>query len=87
MSKIKISVSQEDIDNGTPGDETCCPIALAVKRQYPEYNEVSVEIDVLFLDDINYLMPIEASNFVDDFDEGKSVAPLEFEIDSDWDEY
>ena len=29
----EIEVTQEDIDQGTPGDPRCCPIAKALRRQ------------------------------------------------------
>lgn len=30
--KVHVAVLQEDIDNGQPEDECCCPIARALKR-------------------------------------------------------
>lgn len=39
--RLRIKVTQNDIDNGTPGKECECPVALAIKRAF-EVDSVSV---------------------------------------------
>ena len=42
-----ITVTEEDIKNGLRGDDRSCPVALALKRAYPEYAE-SIKVGGIF---------------------------------------
>ncbi len=90
MKKIKISVTQEDIDHGTASDCATCPVALALKRTL-KGNEVIVE-EVYA--GVNYLYffykkrmvylcntPRIVNKFMNDFDMGREVSPFDFEVE------
>jgi len=86
---MKIIVTQEDIEKGAPEDSTFCPIALAVKRRFSEFGQVT-EVEVKYetfkvavnKQNIYYSLPRTAQKFIRDFDcldeiEGP-VKPFEF---------
>jgi len=80
---MRITVTQEDIDDGKRQDPFCCPIALATKR------DTSMDVSVTRSDLQLYrnssrtlwraLMPPDATTFTDDFDAGRPVMPFSFE--------
>lgn len=77
---MKIKVTQDNIDCGHRGNSAECPIALAFKSQTSK-EEVCVDYDAIFFDeDKCLLLPLEATNFIHNFDNGEEVAPFEFEI-------
>ena len=85
--KIKVEVTQEDINNGVRQDGDNCPIACALKRlvKSPE-----VEDDIEFdLDGIRYVarIPDKASEFISKFDNAVNVLPFSFEIEAKEKEY
>jgi hypothetical protein len=76
---MKISVTQEHINNGLPRSPFCCPIALACE-------EAGIEgpgVDNRYIDGIDFhaALPPAASEFIENFDALRTVAPFEFEID------
>ncbi len=85
--KIKIEVTDDDIKNGRQYDCTCCPIALAAKRAYPQAlwfevhtAEVSFtcnrQIAATWLD-----LPEIAQKFIKSYDSDRnSVVPISFEL-------
>lgn len=82
--KIKVEVTQEDINNGVRQDADNCPIACALKRlvQNPE-----VEDDIEFdLNEIRYVAQLteEAVTFINHFDQRGLIAvqPFSFEIEA-----
>lgn len=85
---MKITVTQEDINNGKRADYQFCPIALALNRAFhtksaevnPSRAYVTRKKLWLFESPALYFLPPEASNFVTTFDQGKPVAPFEFEL-------
>lgn len=83
---VKISVVQNQIDNGQRARASCCPIALAVKytlnQEHVSVNGCSVTVCRRFLPDKRYLLPEEAVRFITAFDyRGRdSVQPFEFEM-------
>lgn len=82
--KLKIDVTQEDIDKGTPEKSNSCPIALALKRQLPEAEEISVDIVSDFMiDEQRYIgdLPKSGEMFIQDFDNHKQVNPFSFEME------
>lgn len=96
MDKIKIQVTQEDINKGISGNCTECPIALAVLRALPHFQMVRVGHDMIhcwvFAEDKEkgrwhynagnrtYDIPREAQDFIRDYDRDRPVEPFEFEI-------
>lgn len=80
-----IKVTQEDIDNGTRMDSQKCPLALAIRRQYPEARNVTAGI-VINIDNNKYLGrgikgPYEVpSRFYYAFDNHENPVPCEFEL-------
>lgn len=78
--KQKISVTAEDIKNGTPECEASCPVALALARQFPDA-VVCVDKFDISIDDQVVRTPADVSYFVTDFDSAAPVEPFEFEID------
>lgn len=83
---MKIQVTSEDINNGRESHCSECPVALACRRVFPN-NVVKVTRQTIHLYEINgsepsgiINLPIVASYFIYDFDEGRTVDPFEFEI-------
>jgi hypothetical protein len=64
---IKVSVTQEDINNGIPRDAFGCPVVLAIKRAT---SSTSVEVDGEFIivDERRVTAPCSVDAFVTDFD-------------------
>ena len=78
--KTTIEVTTEDIAKGQPCDGSFCPIALACDR----LGLVLAVCDTELLDaGCNHVcdLPIEAQQFVRDFDDGRFVAPFCFEVE------
>jgi hypothetical protein len=74
-----VYVSAEDIANGIKGDATNCAIALALKKISDE--DVEVEVPGVMLGSVRYTLPKEAEEFVDKFDNGMGVEPIEFDME------
>lgn len=80
-----INVTQSDIDNGVATEPSMCPLALAIKRAIPgSYVSVGsreVDIAVPGVHGIEtYFMGKGLSKFTEDFDNGKQVLPIQFEL-------
>lgn len=85
--KLALSVTQDDIDRGYRCDCSSCPIALAMRRLYPNYS-VKAKLGYILIiekDDvlIQYKVPIEAVAFMEDFDDygPTAVSPRKFEME------
>ena len=76
--KYKIEITQEDIDRGMRGRSDFCPVALALRRKWPEAEMGCFACD---LGNRLVLVPELVSKFVEDFDSGKPVKPFTFEIE------
>lgn len=77
---MKISVTQEDINEGTPQDCWSCPIARAVQRAT---GFDWVEVDGMYVEaggvpQKSCELPAEARRFVNKFDDGRYVEPFDF---------
>lgn len=80
----RIQVTAEDIANGTRGNCAFCPVARAVCRATG-----SVDVSVTGLgvtiwcgeETASLAIPDAVGRFVDDFDCGKPVHPIEFDLD------
>lgn len=82
---MKVTVTQEHIDNGERYSPHSCPIALAVGEDTSWINRVSVgpgsfAIQHVFSEE-RYFLPKEAMQFVKQFDSGKHVEPITFEAE------
>ena len=80
---MKINVTQDDIDQGTPSDPFCCPIALAASRAFSVPANATYDYIALKLRNRNnklYRTPKTASAFIRAFDHGQAVQPFSFEL-------
>lgn len=75
---MKVTVTQEDIDNGDR-TQSRCPIALAISRAYGLKNIGVGGFSVTGMSKTRWL-PVEAQLFVRDFDNGHPVKPFEFRL-------
>ena len=89
VPRIKVEVTQEDIDKGIPEDCNNCAVALALKRKYKTDNVfVSIpDTDYLLLtvngDELNMRRNDENDilNFIDVFDKQYNYTTTEEEYD------
>jgi hypothetical protein len=82
--KVRIRVTQEDIDRGARTAPTACPIALAVRRALPELDQPRVCSRRIYPDgaiNADVLLPQAAQDFIDRYDNALAVEPFEFELD------
>ena len=77
---MKITVTQDDIDNGIRRSCRDCPIALALRRRFPSA-DIHVDGYGIAIEDGRAFVPLLARRFADDFDNGRPVCPFELEID------
>ncbi len=83
---MKVFITQEHIDKGVKSNCTECPTALAILEQC----EVdTIEVGSLWVEvrrncalcPYELDMPSSLKRFIEKFDDGKLVTPIEFEID------
>jgi len=82
-----INVTEEHINNGEPGDDEYCPIALAVRDEFG----LNFTDDVIVCDSIRIIrdgeevcdvpLPRSALDFIDEFDAGEDVYPFSFTVE------
>lgn len=77
---MKVQVTQEDIDEGTPRSSTHCPIARALIRLLPEAKIGVGRIRILVNKTVIHT-PTAAAEFMKVFDRLGSGAPFEFELE------
>ena len=80
---IKINVTQEDIDSGTTRDSKKCPVRNAIKNGCGSHTCIVMEKFILLTikgEWYSAVPPINALQFIQDFDNDKSVEPFEFEM-------
>ena len=79
--KLTIEMTDRDISCGKKGMFSYCPIALATKRAAREAGMQSVPVDVggpiCRLQEYIATMPEECGAFVEEFDSGEDVKPLD----------
>lgn len=78
---MRIEVTQEDIKKGERHSGISCPIALALKRALPGRHVGVSEETADIGENARVLLPLEAQDFIDDFDDGLGVDPFAFELD------
>jgi hypothetical protein len=78
---IHVMITQEDIDLGLKSNCLSCPIARACKR-IPELLDVAVSHGTVrsFATGNSYALPVKAQNWVELFDGGCKMLPLEFDL-------
>lgn len=76
--EIELEVTAEDICAGKPGEACNCPVALALKRALPNWQDVQVDgaVSVRVLDEEFEWHSSEVNTFVERFDEGLPVWPF-----------
>lgn len=85
---MRIDVTQEDIDNGTPKNCGKCPIALAAKRAFInnnlEFTDLYVTLFFLVVENKEnktvFDLPRESDRFITFFDQNQKVLPFSFEV-------
>jgi len=84
---MKIEVTPLDIAAGEVST-TRCPIALAAKRAYAPFfddlDDLEIDCDGMFLgSEVVAFLPDTASQFIEQFDRGWPVDPIEFDMPFD----
>ena len=88
---MKITVTQEDINEGSPQDPGSCPVALACIRELKlgktddievVENAVAVGRSTANGDWVTktYKPPVKVTKFIEAFDKGKPVKPFTFTL-------
>lgn len=81
---MTITVTQEDIDNGTKGDCSHCPVAMAVARAFPKAFLVEVDtrgFEITLVDGLQcFTSHPSVALFITRFDRGFPVQPFTFEL-------
>ena len=81
--KVRINVTQRDIERGIRFTSYTCPIAWAARR-HPELKGCLVAPDSLAFDNSGWVwvpLPEKACGFVDSFDGGRPVQPFSFTLE------
>lgn len=84
IDELRVEVLDIDIQQGIPAVPNHCPIALAVKREYPYLEDVAVDsLDITAYDKVanleyEWTLPAMAETFVENFDLGLAVEPFGF---------
>lgn len=76
---MTISVTQEDIDQGTACNPFCCPIALVLRRIRPR-GRVSVGPLGVSMQAQYQPLPPAVCDFIAKFDLGQTVSPFQFDL-------
>ena len=77
MNEIIVHVKEKHIENGARMDSCECPIALAIKEQYPKMTGVSVDINMVKLNGEYWFIDDEGGQFIWDYDMGSYVRPID----------
>jgi len=83
---MKIEITQEHIDAGTPMKASYCPIALALAEQFGEDSTIHVwDHEIMIWKDgrerIGYTHSPQSREFSANFDEGIEVSPCTLELE------
>jgi hypothetical protein len=94
MRKVHVRVTEEDIRQGARRSNTSCPVALAVKREFPKDSTIivrSIVISVftlstspaepLSLEEWNARIPEIAQEFIGRFDSKQPTTPIAFDLE------
>lgn len=76
----QITLTQEDIKNGFAGSSTSCPVALALRRAFPE-DGIQVDGVSLIIGDHEIDVTDAVGYFIENFDSGdEPVKPFTFTV-------
>lgn len=87
MSKrIRVEVTQRDIDHGIRGDSSRCMVAVALARAVPQCTRPEADTQTIRFTDADgerwaYITPPIAAQYVVDFDAGDVIKPFKFTLD------
>jgi hypothetical protein len=76
---MKIQVTQQDIRNGVSKSYLECPVALAVKRIYPNFS-VAITDKAIWIHGQKFMASRSVQRFIKSFDAGLSVMPFGFNL-------
>lgn len=88
QATIRVRVERWDITNGKPGDDACCPLAVALRRQFPG-RYISVGLSVAYIgvsgeDELRaYRICAAGSCLVGRYDNGLDVVETEVTLTDD----
>ena len=77
---MHVKVLQHHIDRGERGNAFHCPIAQALREQFPDVEKVSVGSVIYVGENKVGGTPQDAAEWICAFDRGKHVEPFEFDI-------
>lgn len=75
---MKVKVTDECIRKGFPGEETSCPIALALWDQFQI--QCKIKTNMVEHGYKSITLPKEAIKFIEHFDSSMPVYPFEFDL-------
>lgn len=83
--KIKIEVTQKDIDSGVESDVEACPVWRGVRRVVKRgmrvlVDHISIDLRINGMWE-ELFTPQRAINFMKRFDDGRAVKPFSFDLD------
>lgn len=86
MRTIELSITQEDINLGKPGECSKCPVALALKRAVPIATFLEVDTRTIYFHEPPNLRwfaytPGTVDAFIQTFDNRKPVAPFQVTLE------
>ena len=81
--KMKIQVTQQDINIGKMRNSSNCAIALALKREFAyDMNVLGLVGDLIQIGKEGYQAMPEVIRWVADFDRGRPVKPITLELET-----
>ena len=78
-----VKLTQDDIEMGLRYSHNCCPVSKAVMRALGEQGKffsVSIGLYIIKIDKNNIGLPKFVTQWIEAFDRGEKVSPVEFEI-------
>lgn len=85
--RVRVCVTQDDLDNGKPKDACECPLARAIRRALDLVDHVEVSgsdtISLEYLEAWSYSKDFSIEDFVNAFDSEErrsSLKPVDFEL-------
>lgn len=85
MNQVLINVTKENIERGVSGSSKNCPVAIALKQNFP-YANISVGAKTALIGGLSVQLPDEAVDFIEEVDfssyrdYGLAPLPISFEI-------
>lgn len=84
--RIRINVTQRDIEHGIRGDSSRCMVVVALARAVPNASRIEVDTQTIRFTDGDgdrwaYITPPIAEAYVVEFDAGDPIEPFAFTLD------